>query len=151
YPLAIKRSKLRGIYQIRSYIDSLTAENMICREFDEIEVMRLYKNFCDNDISGYDESTVNIFSLVYANALIADYLKKDPGTLTLTSDDCAAAEKLLSEFEDNEQREIFRNVAQRMCLPEPAYCMKTLDVLMPGMLNAVKYNKLANFLVVERR
>ena len=150
YPLAVKRSKLRGIYQIRSYIDSLTTENMLCREFDEIEIMRLYKNFCDNDVSGYDESTVNIFSLVFANALIADYLKKDPGTLTLSASDCAAAEKLLGHFEDSEQREILKNTAFRIFSADTAYSLKTLEMIMPGMLNAVKHGKLNNFLVVER-
>jgi len=150
YPLAVKRSKLRGIYQIRSYIDSLTAENQLCREFDEVEIMRLYKNFCDNDITGYDESTVNIFSMVFANALIADYLKKDPGTLSLTAADCSAAEKLLGEFEDAEQREILKNAANRAFTSNSEYCMKTLDVLMPGLLNALKHGKLSNYLVIER-
>lgn len=149
YPLAIKRSKLRGIYQIRSYIDSLISENTLCREFEEIELMRLYKQFCDGDMSGYDDNTVNIFSVVFANALIAEYLKKEPGTLTLTVSDCEAAEKLLGAFEPQEQKDILKSAAERIFYSDTAYCMKTLEVIMPGLLNAVKYNKLKNYLVVE--
>nr|MBQ4318926.1 hypothetical protein [Clostridia bacterium] len=150
YPLATKRSRLRGVYQIRSYIDSLIAENIFCREFESHELMRLYKVHCDRDVTGYDEANTNIFSLVFANAVIADYLKKEPGTLSLTPSDCETAEKLLGAFEEVQQREILEGTVERLCLGSSAHCMKALEVLMPGLLNAVKHRKLVNFLTVEK-
>ncbi len=149
YPTAAKRSRLRGIYQVRSYVDSLIAENTLCREFEPFEIMKLYKTFCDRDISGYREPSVNIFSMLLPNAVIAEYLKKDPGTLTLTYSDCTAAEKLLSAFEDADQKEILKNAATKVCYSDPAYGLKAFDEVLPGLINALKHNRLANYLVVD--
>ena len=149
YPLAVRRSKLRGIYQLRSYIVSLTNENDFCREFDENEVLYLYKRFCDARGTKYGEEHVNLYQLVFANALFADYLKKDPGTLRLTERDCITAEKLLGGLEESEQGDILTAAAKRLSFTHPDYAVRALDAILPQILNAIRHKTLKNYLVVE--
>ena len=149
YPLAVRRSKLRGIYQLRHYIVSLTKENDFCREFDEDEVQYIYKRFCDARGTKYGEEHVNLYQLVFANALFADYLKKDPGTLRLTERDCTTAEKLLGGLDDAEQKDILNAAAKRLSFTHPDYSVRALDAILPQILNAVRYKTLKNYLVVD--
>jgi hypothetical protein len=147
YPLAVQNNSLRGIHYLRGYLINLYAENSFCREYDNDEVIKLYTIFCDRHKYPYTEPRVNIYSLVFVNALFNDYLRKDPGCLIITEDECDIIETLMHSISEDERRTLIGGIASRMIGGNNQYNIKTATKIMPEILNAIKNKKLKNYLV----
>ena len=149
YPLAINSNSLRGIHFIRGYLLSLVAENSFCREYSPDEVAYLYKTFCDNHRYPYSEPRVNIYLLVFVNALFCDYLRKEPGSLMLSEDECDICEELLGSLDEEDRKNLICNTASKMLGGNQAYNVKTASKIVGEINNAIKNRKLKNYVVCE--
>ena len=147
YPLAVQSKSLRGIHALRGYLINLAAENGFCRQYESDEISKLYALFCDKRKYPYSEPRVNIFLLVFVNALFNEYLRKEPGTLMITQDECEVIESLLESVTDDERRTILGGIASKMIGGNPQYNVKTAAKIMPEILNAIKNNTLKNYLI----
>lgn len=147
YPLAVHSNTLRGIHFLRGYLLSLCSENAFCREFTDEELSGIYKTFCDRHKYPYTEPRVNIYSLVFINALFCDYLRKDPGSLMLTEDECDVAEELLGSMGTEERRAILSSTAAKMLGGNKAYNVKTASRFIPEIQNALKNHTLKNYVI----
>ncbi|MDD4772464.1 MAG: DUF6179 domain-containing protein [Eubacteriales bacterium] len=147
YPLAVQSKSLRGIHALRGYLMNLASENGFCRQYESEEIAKLYALFCDKRKYPYSEPRVNIFSLVFVNALFNEYLRKEPGTLMITEDECEVIESLLESVTDDERRTILGGIASKMIGGNPQYNVKTATKIMPEILNAIKNNTLKNYLI----
>lgn len=147
YPLAVQSKSLRGIHALRGYLMNLASENGFCRQYESEEIAKLYALFCDKRKYPYSEPRVNIFSLVFVNALFNEYLRKEPGTLMITEDECEVIESLLESVTDDERRTILGGIASKMIGGNLQYNVKTATKIMPEILNAIKNNTLKNYLI----
>lgn len=147
YPLAVQSNSLRGIHFLRGYLLNLYAENSFCREYDSEEVAKLYTIFCDKHKYPYSEPRVNIYAMVFVNALFNDYLRKEPGSLMITKDECEIIETLLDSITEDERRTLLGGIASKMIGGNTLYNVKTATKIMPEILNALKNGTLKNYLI----
>ncbi len=148
YPLAVQGRRQQGIYYIYRYMRYLCAENRFCAEYSASELQRLYDRFCAAHRRRHYEERVNLYSLVLVNALMAEYLQKDPGCLEITSDECEVAEILLRAFSPPEREEILNQTAARLLGGEREYNLRVVQRIMPGLLCSIENESLQNFLVI---
>ena len=149
YPLAIQSNTLRGIHYLRGYLMDLCAENAFCREYETDEIARLYKIFCDKNHFPYSEPRVNLYTILFNNALFNEYLRKEPGSLVLTVDECDIIEVLLGDMSREERGNLLRLTVSRMIGGNPDYNMRVLTKSLPGIQNAIEHHRLKNYLVAE--
>ena len=147
YPLAMQSNTLRGIHYIRGYLINLYAENSFCREYDADELIKLYTIFCDKHKYPYNEPRVNIYSIIFVNALFNDYLRKEPGNLMLTEDECDVAETLLGSLTKEECANVLTGIASKMIGGNALYNVKMTTKIIPEILNALENKKLKNYLI----
>jgi len=148
YPLALPVTGAIGIYYLKSYLINLCCENKFCRDFGQLAIASLYKRFCDTSRESYDSPIVNIYTLAMLNAVFADYLKKEHGTLALSDDDIDVAEKLLLSFDSDERAAILRKTASRLYCGDTEYNVRSFERLLPAVTNAIENKALARLLVV---
>lgn len=147
YPLAVQSKSLRGIHALRGYLMNLLSENSFCREYESDEVAKLYTLFCDKRKYPYSEPRVNLYSLVLLNALFNEYLRKEPGTLMITEDECEVIESLLKSVTDDERRTILGGIASKMVGGNPQYNVKIVTKLIPEIINAIENSMLKNYII----
>ncbi|MGI6202003.1 MAG: DUF6179 domain-containing protein [Eubacteriales bacterium] len=148
YPLAVPVVGAIGIHYLKSYLINLCSENKFCLDFGQLAIASLYKRFCDVLGESYDAPIVNIYTLALLNALFADYLKKEHGTLALTDDDIDVAQKLLLSFSPEERASILRKCAARLYCGDTDYNIRAFERLLPAVNNAIENNALGRLLVV---
>ncbi len=147
YPLAMQINTLRGIHYLRGYMLNLYAENSFCREYDQDEIGKLYIEFCDKHKYPYSEPRINIYTIVFANALFNDYLRKEPGSLMLTEDECDVAQTLLGSLNTEECTNVLMGIALKMIGGNALYNTKMINKIIPDILNSLRNKKLKNYLV----
>lgn len=148
YPLAILVTGAHGIYFLKNYLTNLCSENKFCRDFGPMAIATLYKRFCDTGREGYESALVNVYTLVILNAVFADYLKKEHGTLILSDDDIDVAQKLLLSFDTAERTSMLRKLAARLYCGNIEYNVRAFDRLLPAVTNALENKALGRLLVV---
>lgn len=152
YPLSAANTcaNMRGIYYIKTYLFSLYTENCFCKEFELSEISALYETYCDFHNFDYKECNSNIYDMVLLNAVFAEYLQKDTGTLVITLNDCEKIRKLLSSLSQEEQSEVIYSALNRVNYGDRNYNRRAIENHMTPILNAVKHNALSNYLAVTR-
>ncbi len=148
YPVFSPPLGLKGIFYLKAYLLSLALENEFCKAFDQEELYAFYNAFCENAGVCPGEYCGNIYSAVYANALFCEYLKKDPGTLKITSHDCYVIEKLLGHMSESESRAILQRCAELLPYGRMPYNSRTLMKLLPGIFKSIRHKKTNKYLVV---
>ena len=116
YPLALPVVGAHGIYYLKNYLLNLCNENKFCRDFSQGSLASLYKRFCDTGGEEYQSALVNIYTLAILNAVFADYLKKEHGTLALSDDDIDIAQKLLLSFDAAERASMLKKKRRKALL-----------------------------------
>ena len=147
YPLAVQSNTLRGIHYLRGYLMDLCRENAFCQEYDPAELKELYLVFCEQNRFPRGEPRVNLYTTAFLNALLCEYLRKDPGSLLLTEDECDIIEVLLGDMEREERADILRQNVGRMLGGDPAYNLRTLEKALPCLQSAIEFHKLKNHVV----
>lgn len=146
YPLAVQSNSLRGIHYLRGYLLSLLYENTFCREYGAEEISKLYALFCDRHKYPYSEPRVNIYSIVFINAVFNEYMRKEPGVLSISEDECEVMEELLNSMNNEERRNALTGIAAKLIGGNTIYNIRTASRFMPEMLNAVRKHTLKNYL-----
>lgn len=149
YPL-LEPSMLHGLMGLKSYMLSLFYENAFCAEYDKGEIDWFYNKYCEKNAKNPETSVFNVFSAIYLNALFCDYLKKDYGTLKLTSEDCKLAQSLLGVLSDDNRYEILFGCARHFTYGSIAYNNKAFERHFPAVLSSIKHRSLEKLLVVEK-
>lgn len=149
YPLH-EQSMLHGFMGLKSYLLNLYYENAFCDEYNPEDVCWLLSNYGINKSKDIAETRFNIYTVIYANALFCDYLKKEYGTLRLTEKDCKLAQTLLAPLSDEEKEEILFSCARRMTHGSLAYNNKTFIKILPSIITAIKRKNIASVVTIEK-
>ena len=148
YPLAAPNNTLKGILYLNCYLTYLWYENSFCREYDPEECHALYWHWCTQNDAPLADARVNLYTIVMLNALFCEYMKKEPGTLSLSATECDVICSLLNEFSREEQQDILTRTADRMIGGNSRYHCRVLKKHMKEILNAVRHNTLAHYLTI---
>lgn len=149
YPLC-EHSMLHGYMGLKSYLLNLFYENAFCNEYNAEDIEWLIANHCRNKDKEEESSCFNIYTVIYANALFCDYLKKEFGTLKLTDRDCKLAQSLLGPLDDEEREEILFSCARRMTHGSLAYNNKTFMKILPSIITAIKRKNISSVVTIEK-
>ena len=149
YPL-LEPSMLHGYMGLKSYLLNLYYENTFCAEYNNEDIAWLITANCQKKGRSEEEDSFNIYSAVYLNALFCDYLKKEYGTLRITTQDCKLAQSLLGPLTDEEREEILFSCARRMTHGSLAYNNKAFMKLIPSVITAIKRKNIGTVLTVDK-
>ncbi len=149
YPLH-EHSMLHGFMGLKSYLLNFYYENAFCNEYDPEDINWLLRNYSINKNKNVTEIRFNIYTVIYANALFCDYLKKEFGTLRLTEKDCKLAQTLLAPLADEEREEILFSCARRLTHGSLAYNNKTFMKILPSIITAIKRKNIASVVTIEK-
>lgn len=87
YPLAGSCRHQRGIFYIQEYIRMLNLENQFCSGFAESDISRLLQNYGRTYHIDYPEFLLNIFEIVFTNAVFSVMLGQDARHLSISEAD----------------------------------------------------------------
>ncbi|HOB11621.1 MAG TPA: DUF6179 domain-containing protein [Syntrophomonadaceae bacterium] len=87
YPLASNCLNQRGIFYIQEYIRMLNLENQFCSRFAESDISRLLQNYGRTYHIDYPEFLLNIFEIVFTNAVFAVMLGQGACHLSISKSD----------------------------------------------------------------
>lgn len=87
YPLAGNCQNKRGIFYIQEYIRMLNLENQFCSNFAGPDISRLMQNYGRTYRIDYPEFLLNIFEIVFTNAVFAVMLHQGAPNLSISNSD----------------------------------------------------------------
>lgn len=127
YPLNIDKMDLCGIEYIYNYLEKLYWENKFCKNFDAYDI--------DCVLRGYDEKyqdlLVNIFRIVYTNALGCILANKNIFRLEIGLMDRQYMQEKLEDLSENELNEVLKNASVKLC--------KELDITNEYLLTYISF------------
>ncbi len=150
YPTALPIRNLSGLTRILRYLYALYHENLFLQQFPKEELEYLYLSYCfTNRFYDVEVPIVNLYRIVLKNAVIAEYLRLDPGTLILPSEEVETAQKILTALAPEEQKEILRTCAQRLFPHARIYYDNTAESILNEIIASLQRHKLQDALTVE--
>jgi hypothetical protein len=117
YPLAIDRMELTGIDYIAEYLRKLQLENHFCGYFSNEEIHDLLRGY-DRQ---YKELLINVFTLVFFNAVGAVLLGRSTAGLSVSEFDREYLQSVLSPLSTEEMETMMDQAVDRLC------CMLSLS------------------------
>lgn len=148
YPPALMTYTLNGLFYLQRYVCHLTWESDFCRQYDPMEIAGLFELYCRRRDLDMRTCKVNIYLLVFKNALFCEYLGKEQGSLAVYEDECNIAEELLGCLPEDEQEQILLRTADRLLGGSRQYRHRTAECCMKRFLNAIRYRHLRETLTV---
>ncbi len=150
YPTAIPIRNLSGLTRILRYLYALYHENLFLQQFPKEELEYLYLSYCfTNRFYDVEIPIVNLYRLAFKNAVIAEYLRLDPGTLILPVREVETAQQILTSLAEEEQTEILRTCAKRLFPLSRLYYDNTAQTILNEITAALRRHRLREVLTVE--
>ncbi len=150
YPTAIPIRNLSGLTRILRYLYALYHENLFLQQFPKEELEYLYLSYCfTNRFYDVEIPIVNLYRLAFKNAVIAEYLRLDPGTLILPVREVETAQQILTSLSEEEQTEILRTCAKRLFPLSRLYYDNTAETVLNEITAALRRHRLREVLTVE--
>jgi hypothetical protein len=156
YPLAHDDMSMRGIFYIRTYLETLKMENEFCCLFNNEEIIRTLKNYGRIYSIDYAVTLINIFEIVLYNSAFSVISGDDAEKLTISAAQYVFLNSRFTGLNINETGilidEAFDKVIndlniRRREMIEYIYLSKT--ALVQRIMNAVINNNLQNLIVTE--
>ncbi len=123
YPLADSAISMTGIHRLRDYLSRCLTENRFAALFDREELDLLFRAYAEQHGTDTAGMQVNLFTLIFRNALGASILGKYPGILSLTEEEISV---LNNHLHRKTTRELEMMSAESICSliadlhPEPS-------------------------------
>lgn len=156
YPLTIDHGSATGIIYIRKYLETFEAENEFCLKFNPLDIHKLLKAYGKANRISFKETPINIFELVFNNAIFATLLGMDYENLILSSIEFELLEDKLSGLNKPHIHDLLLKALDVMTLnleihnPKLENLMRRYTISLIERLDiALKNGNLANLLVRE--
>lgn len=117
YPLVFDDMSIQGVLYIKNYLENFEIETDFCRNFKSDEINKLLQNFGAAMKLNYKIELINVFELVFNNAVLSIMAGKRAGNLSIRADEshtldkklsCLSAEGILNEAEQAVEQMITR-------------------------------------------
>lgn len=117
YPLVFDDMSIQGVLYIKSYLENFEIETDFCRNFKSDEINKLLQNFGAAMKLNYKIELINVFELVFNNAVLSIMAGQRAGNLSIRADEfhtlnkklsCLSAEGIRNEVEQAVEQMITR-------------------------------------------
>lgn len=150
YRPILGQGSLCGIMRMKKYLEHMTAENDFVARFDENTVQELCYKYSETHGTGYNETGVNICSLVLMNGVFASFAEKKRGSITLNESDACKAEKLFKTANDGQKEEMLSEALKSLCTKDNTdYIMRCLALLMLRINDAIENGCIDELIVIS--
>ncbi|HEX3043666.1 MAG TPA: DUF6179 domain-containing protein [Bacillota bacterium] len=156
YPLVFDDQGLTGIFYIRQYLEKLELETEFCRLFREADLEKVLANYGRIYRMSYRQSLLNIFELVFNNAVFAVLAGAPAGELRISEAESKRLQKQLRNIDRVELEALVREtVAEligdlRMVNPRLLeYMARYQTVFLERVSNALENDSLYNMILSD--
>ncbi len=148
YPLSVPVQNVTGLSRITRYLRGFYLENKFLSRYPQEELEQLYLSYCFGH-GFYDVETpiVNLFRMALKNAIFAEYLKCEDGTLCLQKSEVETAQKILKSVGKESRSDILEAICLRLFQDNNPYYKKSYQAVLEELLLAIERDKLPNVLV----
>lgn len=156
YPLAMDDMKLRGVYYIKNYLETLDIETRFCRLFPVKAVenaLKGYGRLCHVD---YREPLVNIFELIINYSIFSVLAGNNAGLLSISESQYELLNRRINGLSDRELHGLADMAVDRVINDlniEQAdlieYIYRYKDLFIPRLCNAVRNGSLHNMIIID--
>lgn len=127
YPLNIDKMDLCGIEYIYSYLEKLFWENKFCENFDAYDIECILRGYDEK----YQDLLINIFKIVYTNALGCILANKNLLKLEIGPMDRQYILEELRDLSESELYGVLKNASAKLC--------KELDITNEFLLKYISF------------
>ncbi|MBC7959787.1 MAG: hypothetical protein H7X94_07965 [Vallitaleaceae bacterium] len=156
YPLTFDKMDLQGILYIKNYLELLRIETQFCKLFSDATVTNTLLLFCKKHRLDPLNTPVNLFEIVFNNALLSVLLDNDDVFVEIYQEDYTFIEAKLKQLGDDEIKEIILDATLKLVdileIDQPeliAYVHQYTALFIPRVQNAIKYETFANILMYD--
>lgn len=150
YPLAVEVTDLNGVEFMKEYLGRLYLENSFCRFFPEANIEGVLRGYQED----YKDLLLNIFEVIFMNALGLCILKRDIYNLNITEEDRTTLQSQLEPLSRNEllekltetvnQLAAYMNISNEELL---VYMKTVIKALSQRLYHNLKLNKLETIFI----
>jgi hypothetical protein len=156
YPLTFDIGSARGITYIRKYLDAFKLENEFCLKFNSKNIITLLQTYGKSNGLNYKQSPINLFELVFHNAVFLTLLEKGYQNLFITAIEYSIIEEKLNNLNKVEIKNLMINTLNRLINNLDITNFNLIDLMqrytdsmIDRLCNALEHDNLANMLVLE--
>lgn len=157
YPLVFDNMSIKGVHYVRNYLMNLKIENDFCRLFKSSDIEELLKSFGSVIRMDHKIELINIFELVFNNAIFSAMTGSNNISLILTNSEFEINKKLLySSICENISSSIYtavESLTSLLDISDPGilnYINKYTPIFIKRVLNAVETNTLEKILIISQ-
>ncbi|MBR0597088.1 DUF6179 domain-containing protein [Sinanaerobacter chloroacetimidivorans] len=154
YPLALDKTELTGIEYMNHYLETLLLENQFCIRFSNENIHHLLRGYDPH----YQELLINIFFLVFTNALGAVLTDRSPLELDVSVHAAGLLQQKLSPYSKEELENLLKEAVMTLCLAcnlsEPKlqqYLLKNIRPLAARLKQSLEKNRIGEFFISFRQ
>jgi len=111
YPLNIDKMELAGIEYIYDYLQKLYWENKFCKKFSSHDISCVLRGYDEK----YPDLLVNIYRLVFTNALGCTLLSKNTGELKIDSTDRRYIQEKFEKLSQDQFYKVLESASIKLC------------------------------------
>lgn len=171
YPLLKDDMKMCGLFYIRRYVLTLSAENHFCEQYESREIKKLLAAYAGTYRVNTNEALINIFEITATNAIFSRLVGNRAERLSISPTQLKTLERLLSGMNREQRLELLQAQAQGLtealspssaiepeadpwAVQTAAPSMKELmdyliSILMPRLDRALEFSNLKNVIIVS--
>lgn len=153
YPLNIDKMELVGIEYIFEYLQKIYWENKFCKEFSEDAISCVLRGYDEK----YTDLLVNIFRIVFTNALGHTLLGKSAGGLKIDSIDRKSLQEKLEYLSQDQLCKVLETASIKLCKQLDftndffqQYIYKTIRDICERLKNALENEQLESIFVSSK-
>lgn len=156
YPLAFELAGVEGIFYIRRYLENLQIETQFCRLFRQADLERILANYGRIYRMNYQKSLLNIFEIVFNNAVFAAIGDFPAGQLRISESQSKQIQRLFRNMTpaeiDSRIHEAVAKLIRELKITAPElidYIERYQAVFLGRIVNAVENNSLYNLILSD--
>jgi hypothetical protein len=156
YPLTSDISSASGIAYIRKYLEVFELENEFCLKFDYQNIITLLQTYGKSNGLNYKQSPINIFELVFQNAVFSTMLEKNYQNLLLSDIEFEIIEEKLNGLNKDKIKDLIVSTLDTIINNLEITNFDLIDLIhhyagsmISRLYNALEHGNLANMLVLE--
>lgn len=111
YPLNIDKMDLVGIEYIYDYLQKFYWENTFCKKFSDYDIACVLRGYDEK----YQDLLVNIFRVVFTNALGCTLVNKNASRLEIEASDRQCLQEKLKVLSEDELCEVLKSSSAKLC------------------------------------
>lgn len=171
YPLLKDDMKASGLFYIRRYLLTLSAENRFCEQYESRELKKLLAAYAGTYRVNTNEALINIFEITATNALFSGLAGNPHQRLSVTPTQLQALQRLLSGLGLEQRLELLHSQVEELVVAstqttamepeEDPWASQTgapslkelmdylISILMPRLDRALEFGNLKNVIIVS--